>query len=732
MSNILAIDQGTHASRALIISPSGTILASEHKEISLVQKVPHIVEQDASEILESVHHVTNCILSKNSKPVTTATLATQRSTLVAWDKQTGKPLAPAISWQDRRCTNELADIKAYERQIHQITGLPLSPHYLAGKIRWLLRHNDAVIEAKSNGTLLTGSLSSFLCFHLLNQQPFIIDHSNAARSLLFNIDTLDWDDELLTLFKIPKSILPECVPTLSEFGQLKEYGIPLKCVCGDQNAALYAYGSPRNDRIMINIGTGAFILQYQGAKAYHHERLLASISSSDPSHVSYLLEGTVNGAGSALNVLQKQYAQPDFMAAIPQWLNEINEPSICLNDNGGLGSPWWIDRLQYNSVPDKNNIPEQTVALIESIVFMLQHNIQLMNTMHTNSIHISGGLSQLDGICQKIADLSRLVVFRFTDNEATTKGAAWLVNTNKKSWVTHTHPQKFTPASNPALEQRYQKYTSSLLCLLKNKTPWLEKHALQLLPNTLKPFIVAHRGYQKHYPENTLQSVVAAIEAGTDCIEVDVQFSKDNVPMIFHDKSLLRTTGIDASIFDYTLAELNALSASEENRLGNHFTKTSIPTLHDMIKVIFQHKQIHFFIEIKQETLDHFGATPVLKKIISMIEPYSDNCTIISFNRDCLDFIKQHSHVSIGWVLYKYNQSYLDIAQHLQPDYLICNYKKLSHPRPANGPWQWMLYEINSLKMAEDLFNAGVNYISTSDVGTLARLHSRKDCHDAI
>ena len=732
MSNILAIDQGTHASRALLFSPSGTILASQHKEISLVQNGQLIVEQDASEILDSVHHVINCILSKNSKPVTTATLATQRSTLVAWDKQTGKPLAPAISWQDRRCNNELADVKSFESHIRQITGLPLSPHYLAGKIRWLLRHNNAVIEANSNGTLLTGSLSSFLCFHLLAQQPFIIDHSNAARSLLFNIETLDWDDELLTLFKIPRAILPECVPTLSEYGRLKKYDINLKCVCGDQNAAIYAYGSPRSDRIMINIGTGAFILQHQGAKVYHHERLLAGISSSDPSHVSYLLEGTVNGAGSTLNAMQKQYTQSDFMNTIPQWLNEINEPSIFLNDNGGLGSPWWIDQLQYNTVPDKNNIPEHTVALIESIVFMLQHNIQLMNAIYTDSIHISGGLSVLDGICQKIADLSQLVVYRFTDSEATTKGAAWLVSTNKKSWSSLTHPQKFTPASNPALEQRYQKYTSSLLCLLENRTPWLEDHALQLLPNTLKPLIVAHRGYQKYYPENTLQSVVAAIEAGADCIEVDVQFSKDNVPMIFHDKSLLRTTGIDASIFDYTLAELNTLSANEENRLGNRFKKISIPTLNDLINVICQHKHIHFFIEIKQETLEHFGTTPVMKKIIHMIEPYSDNCTIISFNSDCLGFIKQHSHMSIGWVLYKYNQSYLDVAQQLQPDYLICNYKKPSHPRPANGPWQWMLYEINSLKMAEDIFNAGVNYISTSDVGTLTRLHSIKGDHDAI
>ncbi|MCH7695873.1 MAG: hypothetical protein IIB73_06180 [Proteobacteria bacterium] len=167
MHAILAIDQGTHASRALLFDPDGNVIASAHQAITLTRKNHDIVEQNANEILDSVHRVIEEVLAMTELPVDSAALATQRSTLVAWNYKTGMPLAPAISWQDRRCASELNTLRHHESRIRHITGLPLSPHYLAGKIHWLLKHNQDVMDALQNDTLCVGPLASFLCFHLL-------------------------------------------------------------------------------------------------------------------------------------------------------------------------------------------------------------------------------------------------------------------------------------------------------------------------------------------------------------------------------------------------------------------------------------------------------------------------------------------------------------------------------------------------------------------------------------
>ncbi|NOY67277.1 MAG: hypothetical protein GXP13_07695 [Gammaproteobacteria bacterium] len=732
MNTILAIDQGTHASRALLFDQNGNTLKSAVKPVAISRKNNGVVEQDATEILESVNEVIHRVLDNNSVQVNIAALTTQRSTLVAWDSRTGNPLAPAISWQDRRCARLLEDLKPQASKIHRITGLPLSPHYLGGKINWLLKHNQAVINARQHQCLLMGSLSSFLCFHLLENQPFIIDHSNAARSLLFDLTCLGWNQELLQLFNIPETILPECVPTLYNYGKIKDYEIPLACVCGDQNSAIYANGNHTSEDIFINIGTGAFILQPQNKHVKHHPRLLTGIARSHLDQANYLLEGTVNGAGSSLSTLQKTWPEQDLIQSLPVWLNEISNPPLYLNGTGGLGSPWWVKQLDNQFIPECNTIEEQAVSVVESIVFMLIHNHQLLNTSNTKAIHVSGGLSRLDGICQKIADLARLPVIRCDNKEASARGAAWLVAHPDSPWITTQPPEKFTPACNPTLEQRYQKYTVTLLKILGENASWYQDDCLKLTSNTITPEIVAHRGYQKHYPENTIESVVAAIKAGANCIEIDIQLCKDNTPMVFHDESLFRTTGLNGSIFDYTSDELLKLDANEKDRLGSAYSGISIPTLDSLINVIKQHKDIHFFIEIKQQTLDRFGISEVMNRIIRMINPYSNNCTIISFDKDCLHFVKQNSHIPIGWVLHEYNQTYIKEAQQLNPEYLICNHKKLTHPRPAAGPWQWMLYEVNTIKLADKLYKAGVNYISTADVDTLTMMHKKQVSNETI
>ena len=461
MLSILAIDQGTHASKAVLYDDRGRKLFQSVLPIAIHHINEVTVEQNAEEILLSVQQVIANVLA-HPVVVTAASLATQRSTLVAWDRETGRALAPAISWMDRRCAPWLKSLSKSKHIIQKHTGLLLSPHYLGGKMRWLLDHTLEVKTAHHNQTLMLGSLSSFLCFRLLREQACVIDHSHALRSLLCDLNTLNWHPDLLALFQIDATILPRCVPTQSTFGHLYQQSIALNSVCGDQNAALYARGQLQRHSVVINLGSGAFMLHACGPKPLMHEQLISSIARSQGAQAEYLLEGTVNGAGLALSWLQKQYPDIDLIAGLPTWLQTIQSPPCFLNAIGGLGSPWWTE-LESRFIPSTELGPVQkAVAIIESIVFLLQHNLSTLVERELNVIYISGGLSQLDGMCQKLADLSGLAVLRYEDPEATARGAAWLVSDNVEEWNDQVKYDTFEPKNNPALLDRYRTMTNIL------------------------------------------------------------------------------------------------------------------------------------------------------------------------------------------------------------------------------------------------------------------------------
>jgi len=720
MHAILAIDQGTHASRALLFDPDGKIIASANQAIALTRKNHDVVEQNANEILESVHRVIEEVLAMTEIPVGSAALATQRSTLVAWDYKTGMPLAPAISWQDRRCASEINTLRHHESRIRHITGLPLSPHYLAGKIHWLLRHNQDVMDALQNNTLCVGPLASFLCFHLVEGQPFVVDHSNAARSLLFDLRKLDWDPELSDLFKIPLSILPRCHPTLYEYGQLIKHAIPLRCLCGDQNAAIHANGIPATDVALINIGSGAFVLQAQDTQVPYHPRLLAGIARSSKSTIHYLLEGTINGAGSALDALVEIQPDLDYQKGLPGWLDSIKNPPVYLNGFGGLGSPWWIEQLASRFIPETADMAQQAVAVVESIVFMLMHNLKQMDYASIKKIHISGGLSSIDALCQRITDLSGLPVSRANDIESTASGAAWLSTSQLKPWYQERPLREFEPRHNPALLHRYRQFTHELLDTLETSVSWYTQNIKKDDTENPIPRIVAHRGFRKEYPENTLTAILAAIDAGADCIEFDIQFSKDHVPMLFHDETLERTTGERGFIFDYSCEMLQTMQANEESRFSDTYHNIPIPTLDDVMDIMPRYSHIKFFVEVKRHSLEHFDTEKLLSRLLRDLHAHIDQCVLISFEKDILEFIRKQSDMAIGWVLRHYDEHHHSQARTLQPDYLICNHEKLQQDQLLwDGPWAWMLYEINTLPLATQYVNHGVRYISTADVAAL-------------
>jgi len=233
------------------------------------------------------------------------------------------------------------------------------------------------------------------------------------------------------------------------------------------------------------------------------------------------------------------------------------------------------------------------------------------------------------------------------------------------------------------------------------------------------PYIVAHRGYKARYPENTLAAFKAAIASGAHAIECDVQFSRDRVPVIIHDVDLSRTTECQGRVFDLESRDLITIAADNEFACERS-ADVNIPLLSELLNLLPQYPEIEFFIEIKAESLDYFGRDAVMEKMEAMLQPFKAQCIIISYEIQALEHVRQHSSLRIGWVLHQYNDLYYQMAMKLKPDYLICNHTKLLRDQaPWQGPWHWMLYEINDAPLAEYWINSGIDYIETASVTDL-------------
>lgn len=463
----LCIDQGGHASRALVFDGRGVRLASSLRDVGVRYPQPDWVEQDPEELVASLHAViaeTMNALGDRVDRIVNAGIATQRASIVCWDRRTGEALSPVISWQDRRAHAWLFRFSSNVSEIHQRTGLRLSAHYGASKLRWCLDHLPAVSEAQRAGYLAMGPLASFLLFRLLEKKPLLADPANAARTLLWNIRTQDWDPRLLGLFGIPVESLPRCVPTRHDFGTLAimERRIPLAIATGDQSVALFALGAPRPDTVYINMGTGAF-MQRAFDRVPEAAGLLSGIVYQTAEQAVFVLEGTVNGAGAALRWAEKEWGMEDVETQLPAWLTRAGDIPLFLNGVAGLGAPFWI--ADFTSRLIGAGYPWQRVcAVAESIVFLLQVNLEIMRNFSPAPVRIivTGGLARFDAICQRLADLSGLPVYRSAEHEATARGTAYLLAGLPRSWPEEQSEAGFKPKPNPPLRQRYQRWCAAM------------------------------------------------------------------------------------------------------------------------------------------------------------------------------------------------------------------------------------------------------------------------------
>lgn len=464
---VLALDQGSHASRAVLFDGSGGEVAQAHVPVATMRAGEARVEQDPEELARSLGTaIGDACDGRAARAVVAAGLATQRSTVVAFRRSSGEPLAAALSWQDRRNAAWLEHLAPVADEVRSITGLPLSAHYGASKLRWYLEHVPAVRRAAASGDLALGPLSSFLVARLTEERRFAVDPANAARTLLYDTARLRWSPEMLRLFDIDSTLLPDCVPTRHDFGHLALPGgrVSLGACTGDQSAAAFADGVPGPDVALINIGTGAFIQRVAPDGAKPPEGMLGSVLYASDDVVLASHEGTVNGAASALDWLRERVAI-DVDRALPALsgrdLSTDGAP-LFINGVGGLGAPYWAADFASEFVGDGTD-EAQLAAVVESIAFLLSVNLErLQRSAPLQRIRVSGGLARNDYLCRCLASLSGLPVARPCAVEATARGVAFLAAGMPVAWRPAAIERSFTRSDAGALEARYTRWRAEM------------------------------------------------------------------------------------------------------------------------------------------------------------------------------------------------------------------------------------------------------------------------------
>ncbi len=458
----LAIDQGGQSTRVIAFDRGGQSVASAAVPVPTAHPAPARYEQDPEVLVESIHRaLRQAVGALPGGTAVRAGLATQRSSIVCWDRTTGRALTPVLSWRDTRNAAWLSSLGLDEARVRGITGLRPSAHYGASKLRWCLDHAPAVSAALGDGRLAWGPLASFLVFRLTRERTLAADPVNASRTLLMDLRTGDWSRDMAGLMGLSTDALPAVVPENSAFGTLAvdERSVPLIRCTGDQAAALFSDGLPGPSTVFVNAGTGAFALQRadwpNGAR-----RLLTSVIRGDDG-LEFALEGTVNGAGTALAAEADALGIQDWARAVEDIDTSVDVP-IFLNGHSGLGSPWWRESFRSRYIGDGTPAARIT-AVLESIVFMLTANLEAIRgrTASQRAVRISGGLSLMGGLCQRLADLSGLPVTRPAQIEATARGLAWLATAPGDGWGP-TDVTDFLPRSAPSLQSRYERWSRSM------------------------------------------------------------------------------------------------------------------------------------------------------------------------------------------------------------------------------------------------------------------------------
>lgn len=483
-TGILSIDIGTHSTRVAIINTRGQTLWLKSFSYALDYINEAFIEQDAWHIVCQLKKLVEEAIHSGFR-LCGAGLACQRSTVVAWDIQTGKPLYPAISWMDTRAKGEVASLAAQKKTIKQKTGLVLSPHYGATKLAWLQRH----LTESGERAFQMGPLVSYILFHLLEGKPFVCDESNAARTQLFDIYTRSWSLALKQLFGVGMGLLPEIRPCCTHYGQIANSlgkPVPLLAVCGDQNAAYFALRNlpafSQSGAVVGNFGTGAFLLAETNTE-HPFPTLLHTLLYSSEKSLQYSFEATINGAGSAVEWLCEQWLREQQKQGVPNvaphtrdmffqelkgWFDSYrpadNSIPVFINTLGGLAAPYWRVDIPHNFM-GLNETPSwcnRALAVFESIAFLVRRNIEEIESVRpVKVLVVSGGLMVNTVFRQLLANVIGKKVVVNTQLETTLLGIAGLAFTQSKQTYTIDDTESSvvcSPHHIDALDERYQTF----------------------------------------------------------------------------------------------------------------------------------------------------------------------------------------------------------------------------------------------------------------------------------
>ena len=446
MKHVLAIDQGTTGTTALVISADGKIAGRGYQEITQHFPQPGWVEHDADEILERTLLAAREAISASGVTPDVIGITNQRETVVVWHRDTGKPLARAIVWQDRRTTERCAELKHRASSITERTGLRLDPYFSATKLEWLLKKPEIAFVAR-NGRLLAGTIDTWLIWKLTGGRVHATDPTNASRTLLFDIERLRWSKELCDIFHVPIEVLPEVRPSAGDFGKTVTsfFGksLPITGVAGDQQAALFGQGCCGEGTAKNTYGTGSFLLLNTGQNIPKpSEGLLATVACDEKGGVAYALEASIFIAGAAIQWLRDGLGilyNPAESERLARALDS-NDGVYFVPALVGLGAPNWEPRARGTIVGLTRGTGRAHFAraALEAMAYGTAEMLTVMakrGKVKFESLRVDGGASANNWLLQFQADILGITVERPDMIETTALGAAGLAGIAGGVWA---------------------------------------------------------------------------------------------------------------------------------------------------------------------------------------------------------------------------------------------------------------------------------------------------------
>ena len=441
MSKILTIDQGTTSSRSIIFDNNGNIEQVAQEEYPLIFPNDGWVEIDPDDLYKSV---TNTLNQLDLQNVTYGGITNQRETTIIWDKTTLKPVYNAIVWQDRRTSAYCSEIATKNNQslVKEKTGLLIDSYFSATKIKWILDNVDGVRARAEAGELCFGTVDTYLMYRLSGGEIFKTDITNASRTMLFNINTLNWDEDLLNLFNIPRSLLPEVVHSDANFGTLKNLeNISIHAVLGDQQAALFGQGCLSKGQLKSTYGTGCFVMANVGNTPIHsNDGLLTTIGFSLNGEIYYAIEGSIYASGTTVQWLRDNL---QFFET-----SDLSEPYLHTNGDAnnvlfvpaftGLGAPYWNSdvRASFHGITRDTSRSDLINAAFNSITYQTKDIIDCLvrSGIEVESLNVDGGMVANQTFVQQIANLLNTEVSVPENSESTARGVAVLAGVASKTF----------------------------------------------------------------------------------------------------------------------------------------------------------------------------------------------------------------------------------------------------------------------------------------------------------